>query len=300
MTSDDRYNTLQWPEEPVDMVLDTDTYNEIDDQFALVYALLSKERVTVEAVYAAQFHNSRSSSPADGMQKSYEEILRILEHLEIENPPPVFKGCAERLPDRETFVDSPAVDDLIERARMPRDKPLYVVAIGAITNVASALIKAPDIADKIVVLWLGGHPTYWHHVREFNLGGDWNASRHVLDCGVPLVMFPAKNVSEHLRTTVSELEHYLSGRGRIGAYLLEIFKDYMKDKDEASAPSKVVWDIAAIGWLVNKEWCPSVLVASPILTSDYRWSHDPYRHLIREVRDVHRDAVFGDLFNKLP
>lgn len=31
----------------IDMVLDTDTYNEVDDQFALAYALLSPERLNV-------------------------------------------------------------------------------------------------------------------------------------------------------------------------------------------------------------------------------------------------------------
>ena len=53
---------------PIRMVLDTDTYNEIDDQFALVYALISPE-LNVEAVYAAPFSNQRSTGPKDGMEK---------------------------------------------------------------------------------------------------------------------------------------------------------------------------------------------------------------------------------------
>ncbi len=51
------------------MVLDTDTFNEIDDQFAVIYALHSKERLQVEAFYAAPFHNELSSGPKDGMEK---------------------------------------------------------------------------------------------------------------------------------------------------------------------------------------------------------------------------------------
>src|SRR4030042_483404 len=65
---------------PIRMVLDTDTYNEIDDQFALVYALISPE-LDLRAVYAAPFSNQRSTGPKDGMEKSYEEILRILQKL---------------------------------------------------------------------------------------------------------------------------------------------------------------------------------------------------------------------------
>ena len=76
-----RIGRLQHPRRKVRVVLDTDTYNEIDDQFALTYALLSPEQMTVEAVYAAPFHNNRSDSPADGMEKSYQEILRLLNFL---------------------------------------------------------------------------------------------------------------------------------------------------------------------------------------------------------------------------
>ena len=59
-------------------VLDTDTYNEIDDQYAVAYSLLSPERLSIEAIYAAPFVNDRSPSAAVGMEKSYEEILRLL------------------------------------------------------------------------------------------------------------------------------------------------------------------------------------------------------------------------------
>ncbi len=51
---------------------DTDTYNEIDDQYALAYTSLS-ENIDLEAVYAAPFTNERSTSPADGVEKSFQE-----------------------------------------------------------------------------------------------------------------------------------------------------------------------------------------------------------------------------------
>ena len=37
------------------IILDTDTYNEIDDQFALAYAMLSKDKVDLLSVNAAPF-----------------------------------------------------------------------------------------------------------------------------------------------------------------------------------------------------------------------------------------------------
>ena len=76
-----RLERLRPPAGRVRMVVDTDTYNETDDQFALVHALLSPERLAVEAVYAAPFHNERSDGPGHGMELSYQEILRLLQRL---------------------------------------------------------------------------------------------------------------------------------------------------------------------------------------------------------------------------
>ena len=72
------------PTGKVSAVVDSDTYNEIDDQFAVAYALRSPLNMDIEAVYAAPFHNERSQSAGDGMQKSYEEILRILGRLKVD------------------------------------------------------------------------------------------------------------------------------------------------------------------------------------------------------------------------
>ena len=76
-----RLERLRPPAGRVRMVLDTDTYNETDDQFALAHAMLSPERLTVEAIYAAPFHNKRSDGPGHGMELSYQQILRLLERL---------------------------------------------------------------------------------------------------------------------------------------------------------------------------------------------------------------------------
>ena len=297
MNDQDRIARLAPPAAPpIPMVLDTDTYNEIDDQFALVYALLSRNRLDVKAVYAAPFHNARSESAGDGMERSYEEILRLLERLGRAPDGFAFRGSESYLPDAETAVRSAAVEDLIARARGSRNGPLYVVAVGAVTNVASALLNAPDIAENIVVVWLGGHPTTWHTAFEFNLKQDIPAARVVFDSGAPVVHVPCKNVAEHARTTIPEMRENLPGRGRVGDYLFEIFCDYAPERP---AWSKVLWDMVPVAWLVNCAWVPTVLRHSPVLNDGPTWSHDPRRHLVREAIDVNRDAVFADFFGKL-
>jgi purine nucleosidase len=193
----------------VRIVLDTDTYNEIDDQYAVVYALLSPERIAVEALYAAPFFNHKSESPADGMEKSYEEILRLLSRLDVEPDGFVFRGSTGKLADYDHPFRSAVALDLVERAMNVQEEPLIVVAIGALTNIASAILIEPEIIEHIVVVWLGGHAFHWPDTREFNLQQDILAARLLFDCGVPLVQIPCNGVTTHLRTTVPEIDRYV-------------------------------------------------------------------------------------------
>jgi hypothetical protein len=307
-----RFERLLPPVGKVNMVLDTDTFNEIDDQFAVVYALLSQDELSVEALYAAPFFNERSTTPGEGMEKSYDEIVRLLDKLDVPSEELAHRGSPGFLVDYEHPYASDAVDDLIQRA-MSSEGPLYVVAIGALTNIASAILIEPGLIEKIVMVWLGGTALHWPHAVEFNLAGDVLASRLVLDCGVPLVLIPCAGVTTHLRTTVSEIDLYVQGQGAIGNYLAETFKDY---SDDHFAWSKEIWDVVAIAYLLNADWIPSQLVPSPIIaqrTADsvfnqdsyswYKhpltWSFDASRHPIRCAYYVERDPIFRDMFKKL-
>lgn len=283
------------PAGAVRAVIDTDTDNEIDDQFAVVYALLSPERLRVEALYAAPFHNERSTGPEDGMVRSYDEIHRLLRRLPRHRSLPVHRGARTWLPEPGEPVPSPAAADLVKRASSA-EEPLFVVTIGAPTNVASALLMEPGIADRIVVVWLGGNPAYWHRAVEFNVEQDMYASHVLLDSGAPLVHVPCRNVTEHLRTTEAEVDRFVRGSGPVGDYLADIYTAHFSDH---FARSKVLWDVGAVAWLVNPEWVPTAVVHSPLLTSSGTWSHDPRRHLIREALWADRDAIFADLFGKL-
>ncbi|WP_226782386.1 nucleoside hydrolase [Oceaniglobus trochenteri] len=292
-----RIARLAHPGRRVRMVLDTDTFNEIDDQYALVYALLSPEAVEVEAIYAAPFFNSRATSPGDGMQQSYDEILRLLERMGRDPEGFVFKGVTEYIGEAKQPRDAPAVDDLIARARAaPPDDPLYVVAIGAISNVTAALLKAPEIAEKIVVVWLGGNALDWPDTWEFNLRQDIGGAQVLFDCGVPLVMVPCMGVTTHLTSTPAEIERYVEPMGDIGAFLAMRFKEY---SDDHLGWSKEIWDMAVIAWLVNPDWAPSVLRSTPVLTDNATWSFDDARHQMRYVRHLKRNPIFRDFFIKL-
>ncbi len=292
-----RLKRLEPPEGKVRIVLDTDTYNEIDDQFALVYAYLSEEKVHLEAVYAAPYFNNRSVSAGDGMEKSYHEIVRLLKLLGKSPEGFAFRGSDRYLEDISRPIRSDAALDLVKKAKASTPgEPLYVVTVGCITNIASAMLIEPGIIENIVVVWLGGNGLDWPHQKEFNLMQDVLAARVVLNSGVPLVIMPCQPVVSHFHTTIPELEYYLRGKNQISDYLLNSTIEYSGGRDTWS---KVIWDVTAVAWLVNPSWMPTNLVHSPVLTDQVTYSTDHSRHFIRMATSVNRDAIFSDLFGKV-
>ena len=274
------------------MVLDSDTANEIDDQFAVVHALLSSERLAVEAIYAAPFVGRGAATAA-----SEAEILRLLERLELEPGDRVLRGAARTMPDPDTPVLNPASEDLIERAlATPDGEVLYVAAIGAITDIASALLIEPGIIKRIAVIWLGGQGLHASSADEYNLRGDPDAVRAVLASGVPLLCIPCYDAASHLLTTSAELDRYVRPQGEIGAYLAEIFSAHDRQYPGAA---KEIWDLAAIGALLDSAWVPIRTAPTPGLNDDLTWQLAAHPHSIAAADYVRRNPIFADLFGKL-
>jgi purine nucleosidase len=337
-------------------VIDTDAANEIDDPFAIAWALLSPDALQVEAVYAAPFsfahrrqelmrarlardrpaeagpedhdllqhhagmlaHFERQGwdpatvelapfvAPEIGMERSLREIEAVFARLNLRSDGRVLRGSPGYLPSLQQPIRSDAAAHLIASARAsPPDEPLYVVALGCLTNIASALLLAPDIAERIVVVWTAGFPSHAPQPNiAFNLDQDMLASALLLDSGVPHVYLPGYHVGAQLRLTHPEAERHLQRRSAIGDHLFALYTHNplwpMLGIEGFHAHSWVIWDIINIAWLLNPAWVPSDLVRTPHLRSDRRWARgEDSRHWMREAHAVQRDAIFADLFDKI-
>ena len=138
--------------ERIPVVLSTDVGNEVDDQWAIVY-LLTQPRFDVKGLLSA--HAPTLSPPAG---RTAYRILRsvVEEHLAMRDHPPLLEGASEPLEDIRTPVASPAVDFLLRASKdYSPDRRLNVLAIGAITDVASAILRDPSITSRIRVLNMG-------------------------------------------------------------------------------------------------------------------------------------------------
>ena len=347
LNEEERIARMNVPAKPIRLAIDTDAKNEVDDQFAIAWAAASPDRFRLEALYAAPFShdcfrdlaqdqhladlavsmNGHSESPEDGMNQSYDEIRRILSLMNEETEGRVFRGSPRYLRSREEPVKSSAAEDLIRRC-MTSEEPLYVVAIGALTNIASALIMEPKIADRMVLVWLGGHMPAYGHGIEFNLIQDVFAAQTVFDSGVPMIWVPCNNVASHLTISESELRLYLARKGPVSdALCSRVFSTFRNPAavvakmkfhrstslaenldqsasyldrfrtEERVAWSRIIWDISTIAALKNPNWTPSKLIPTPKLADDFHWLPEGHaRPLIRQVTYCYRDLIFGNLF----
>lgn len=204
MTEEQYLRNLNAPNGKIDVILDTDAYNEVDDQCAISLLIKSTDKFNVQAITATPFFNLRSESPSDGMEKRYNEIIKIVQIADRQDlVSKVYRGSDRYLDDEKSYVQSEAADIIIETAKKHSpDNPLYLIGIAAITNIASALLKDPQISENVVVVWLGGNPFYYPNNDEFNLKQDIAAARVVFDSKCPLIQFPCWGVTEVCRTTV--------------------------------------------------------------------------------------------------
>lgn len=289
---------LEVPKGRVDVVLDTDAYNEIDDQFAISYLLRSPERVNMLAFFAAPFHNQNSEGPEDGMLKSYAEIKKLLALANADVP--VFEGSRGYLPDEHTPVPSPAADELIRLASLHTpDSPLYVVAIGAITNVASAFLKEPSIVKNTVVVWLGGHAHHMDNTAEFNMKQDVAAARVVMRSEAPFVQLPCDGVVSEFRVSGADLREWLIGKNPLADYLAKNTISAMSRK-QGRPWTRVIWDVTAAAWLMNDgdRFMKSRIEKCRLPGYDNVYE-PPIDRDIRYVYKINRDDLMTDLFEKL-
>ena len=292
---------LEKPKGKIDVVLDTDMFNEVDDQFALAYLLQSGDRVNLKAICAAPFYNHHSEGPADGMQKSYEEVFRILKMLKREeHADEVYKGSEEFLESADKPIDSPAARALIRISEgYDEENPLYIVGIAASTNIASALLMCPEMKDRVFIVWLGGMGFDWHDNKSFNAGQDVAAARVLLGSGAPLVLLPGRGVLDHFSTTGPELEYWLRDKNEFCNYIIDKTAREVTLCNGEKCWSRPISDVAAVAWLLDDDFMLDRLEHSPVMEYDHLYAEDKRRLFIRYVYSINRDKLMGDLFEKL-
>lgn len=281
------------------VIIDSDVKNEADDQFAVVHALLSPS-LDIRGIIPAHFGSERS---ARSMLDSRDELDRLLRLLGDPDAVPVANGAAERLTDESTPVDSPGARLIIDEARRSDAGPLFVGFLGPLTDMASALLLAPDIADTdTTVIWIGGPPygdVEWRGTwPEFNLRNDIPAANVVFGSGIDIWQVPS-NVYRLASVGYAELRRRVEPHGELGRYLAQTVVDFNTAHHRVPVESRSLGDSPAIALMLDP-WCASFRRQKPVrFTSDGHCvdAEDGSEVLVVEQIDVR--YFLEDMFAKL-
>lgn len=197
------------------VICDTDANNEADDQYCIAHMLMTP-RFDVKAFTAEHYGCIKNRGTE---QKSYEEIQKVIKLMGAVGEVSVLHGADAGLADEYTPIESEGASFIIEEAMKEDSRPLFVCCTSAITNVASALLMEPRIADKITVIWIGGD-AYPQGGKEYNLLGDIYGASAVFRSDVELWQVP-KPVYITMKAGYFELLNHVYPCGKLGRYLVE-------------------------------------------------------------------------------
>lgn len=272
------------------IILDTDLYNEIDDQIALAYVLKSKDVLNLEAVTIAPFTKGKYNTKIS-IDKSYEVAKKIFKMCNEENDEIIFKGATEYFANDSNQTNE-AVNKIIQIAK--KNDKTYILSIGSITNIALAIKKEPSIINKIEVIWLGSNFLFMKN-NDFNFRQDVEAVRYVLDSKVKITIIPTYPVSYGLMISKYELESRIRNANELCDYFCDIFTDDYGTEEIR----RVIWDISTVAYMINKEWFQTMEISCPRIKKDTSFKLTKFRHKIKFVQRLDSNKIYDDLFSKI-
>ena len=286
----------------VRVILDTDANNEIDDQHAIAYLLFSGDVFDVEGI------TSNRTSGGGPVDKHTEEAQRVVDLCDCASLIRVRSGADKSYAEIgdsvfcSSFDGSEAVDLIIERAHSRDARPLHVVAIGKLTNVALALKKDPAIASKIRVVWLGTGPS--DTSGGYNFHNDRECVNPVIESGVAFDICPEDfaNGTGAVKASRAEMIKFMRGLGpRISGTIpgraggaFSCFGDYSADLFErVDEEERSLYDVCALAILREPSW------ATPVQVSGYRvageaWEKSPKPGVFTVWKDFDREQILAD------
>lgn len=275
------------------VIIDTDAACEADDPFAIAHALMSRKLV-VKAIFAEQF------GAPDTTRRSYDEIMTVLDAMNMDVP--VFMGEEGKLSAVEGKEISPAARYLIEEAMKADPKPLFVLCLGAITNIASAIKACPQIIERMTVVWIGGqgHDNFVKEFREFNAGNDIEAANLVISSGVEFWQIPS-NVYSAMHIGLAEIQKKVYPCGKIGKHLFENMIRYNMSEHAGwtAGESWSLGDSPAVGVALEPNCGQYVYREAPVFEEDTTYRFEEGRPLIRVYTSINSRFIIEDFISKL-
>ncbi len=247
------------------IIIDTDPG--LDDAVAILFALASLEELEVLSLVAVA-----GNLPLGQTERNARRVCALAGCPDL----PVYAGCARPLmrslvtadhihndsrlgavlPEPEMPVQAQhGVEFLIEALRSAEAGTITLCALGPLTNIAMALVKAPEVVGRIRELVIMGGACFElgnvTPAAEFNIHVDPHAAAIVIDAGIPITMIPL-DVSHQLTTTEPRLAALRSLPNRCGTAVAELLATFEKNRRaKFGLRAKALHDPAVVGYLLR-------------------------------------------------
>ena len=284
-------------------ILDTDTDAEIDDQFAITYAMLLED-IDILALTAAPYSYEGSDPPEVCMRESYRELVHVRDLVDPDGKMniPCYLGSENYLDSITSPVISEAAENIV-RIVNEADDIVYIGVIGCPTNVASALLLDPSIVDKAVIVLLGGHSFNYDYCGDFNFCQDTNAVRVIFESEVPVIFLPAVGCTDSICMSNSEVYFYLKDKaGKIGNYLCDLFDHEEcppENSDGCQSRLRSIYDLGTVAFLHDPGKFVYQKVPARTVTSTCHWKTLNDAKNIIYVEAAHRNPIISEFLNTL-
>jgi len=280
--------------------LDSDTGNEMDDLYAIV-RLLKEESIEVAGLSSAHFnnpdllvfekwnaYNTKDLNTMEESQRLNELILNTLGMSRIPHPRGADRQIGRAWGGTEPR-DSPAVQEIIGITKsLPDGEKLDILTLGALTNIASAIIIAPEILPHIRIFSLGARYNQQNRAwskNEFNIRNDLNAFDYLLD--LDAIDFTVMPLETALPLQFDREETYEKTDDNIP--IEKILADRWR-KQNPQDKTRVMWDLALVQAYLLPEYTEMLMVNSPSESKSFT---------VRIFSKIDKDAFYKDFWDYL-
>ncbi len=296
----------------VSIIFDTDANNELDDQHALAYLLFSGNSFNVVGVTVNATYNGGD------IEEHVAEARRVMQLCGVEKSIPLISGANGDFETIRKTIDEPvydgkdAVQFIINESRKSRDQKLVLLPVGKLTNIALALEIAPDIKEKVRVVWLGSN---YPEPGEYNQENDIPSLNYILDQDVPfemvMVRYGKSTGSDVIRATRGEIEKEMKGMGPrtepvmgrhgdaftcFGDYSIDLF---LHAQMHGEPPSRALFDMVAVAIVKEPSWGNSREIPAPILEEDKWIERSANSRKVILWENFKTDSILADFYHSM-
>jgi len=297
------------------VIIDNDLGGDPDGLFQLAHHLMSPS-VEIRGIIASHLYEQGFGGPGTS-EYAKEQAMKVINILGLENSVNVYIDKSRSMVDVTKPIDSEAVQVIIKEAmRTDTDLPLYVVCGGGLTNIASAYLLEPEIAEKLTLVWIGGPeytdiaiPPPGYTTLEYNLGIDIKAAQVIFnDSDINIWQVP-RNVYRQPIMSDAELLIKVKGKGKLGNHLFNVMKEAYTKLDKWNIPMGEVYiygdnPLVLLTALQSSfEPDPSsssyVIKQAPIINEEGLYKVNLKGRNIRVYQQLDNRLLFDDFFTKL-